>query len=178
MSKYENCQVVGGAIKHVGEVIRPYIKDNPELLKVIDSIKTPAQESAFYPLSWLVMLFEIASQHDRVDRLARTYSTNSIRHIVKRGGVDSPQTVLKLIESSFRQQHKGDVGILRIDIKNNQASITDSTYAPCGYLITLIERTIKAFGAINIKTEHPETNCRIHGSKSCRYVVSWEEGRR
>lgn len=176
LNKYEDCRIVGTAIKQTGDILRPFITQaDKDLLWLISSIG-PKEREKFYPLSCLIRLFDIAEKNNLLDKLAISWATNVLHSLINLADVQTPEMALRLIEQVFPIQHEGDVGTLKIaPVNSHTAHILDSTYCPCGYISTMVTRIIKSYGAKNIDVVHEENRCRKRGDEECRYTITWSE---
>ncbi len=174
--RYSDCSVLGVAIKRTGDILKPILNKEKELLELIDSIKSENHEMAWYPLNHLISLFEIAENNNFVERLAKSWAVLAVRLMRKQGGINTPEKALMTIASGFKMQHQGNTGSYSVSMKNSTtAEIVDSSYSPCGYLIGLAELTIANYGAVNTKVLHLPGDCRNQGAPVCKYKLTWEE---
>jgi len=174
--QYSNCRIIGSSIKSAGEILKPLLKNEQELLDAIGSIKSEAELKAWYPMDTILALMELAEKNDFVERMAKSGALNVVRLMRQKGQVHTPEQALKTIEMGFKYQHQGNVGQLSVEIESpTAATVVDSTYGPCGYLSGMIELTIANYGAVNISMTHFSNNCRQHGAPACKYSYSWEE---
>ena len=174
--KYAGKKIFGAAIKFTGDMLKPFLVDNDELRSQVDAVSSEQDMMAWYPLSTIVSLFEVASEHDFLERLASTWSIQVVREMRKQGTVRTPLEMLQMLEASFPLQHQGDVGTMSVRvIDRTSVELTDNTYAPCGYLITLAQSSVANFGAKDTVFEHASNTCRKRGGSSCTYTLKWEE---
>ena len=174
--KYDGCMVLGAAIKYTGDLLRPVLAERRDLLAYIDTINTEEDMMRFHPLPKLMEFFEIAKANQYVKLLAKAWAINVVRQIRKQSSVSTPLKALRAIEAGFPMQHKGDVGEFKIEeICDNTVRVLDSTYAPCGYIITFAEQVVANYGGIDIAVEHLSKGCKDKGRSSCQYTLAWEE---
>ena len=174
--KYADARIFGAAIKHTGEILRPFLAEEEVLRKKIEAIKNDHDMTAWYPLDTVIELFEIAEKNNFIQRLANSWAIQVVREMRKQGSVKTPTNALLMLESSFPIQHQGNVGKLGVRIIDEKsAELTDSTYGPCGYLSTLCESMVGNFGARNVTLTHASNTCRRRSGSSCTYILEWEE---
>ncbi len=173
--KYPNCFVLGVAIKLPGEILKPFVTDT-DLVELIDSIVSKEELCRWYPLKPLLSLFEIAEKNGLVEKLGKAAGTDCLRPLVQMGGITTPKQVITVIEQGLPKQHQGDIGHFSLRmIDNASAELMDGTYAPCGYFVSLLERAISGFGAVDIVIDHHTSHCRKDGGHLCQYTLSWKE---
>jgi hypothetical protein len=174
--KYADKKVFGAAIKYTGNILKPFLTEEEELKKQVEAVENEQDMSAWYPLSTVISLFEVAEKNDFLERLASSWAIQVVREIRNQGSANTPIDALLMLESSFPLQHQGDVGSLRIRVIDEKSvEITDSTYGPCGYLSTLCQSIVTNFGARNVKLTHLPKTCRKRSGSSCTYTLEWDE---
>jgi len=173
---FEGCQVIGYALKRTGDILLPFVGNRTDLAKVLASLESDSAEKRWFPLEHLLELFDIAERNDLTRRVGVHWAGNFLRSFLRQKDVQLPEQALFAISRLFPEFHRGDVGKIRVQpVDKHVVEVSDTTYAPCGYLSALMERTIAGYGAEKIRIEHPPKSCRKEGAPSCKYVVSWEE---
>ncbi len=174
--QYSNCRILGSTIKNAGDILKPLLQKEQELLDVLGSIKSEKEMKAWYPMDSILALMDLAEKNKFVERMAKAGALNVVRLMRQQGRVNTPEQALKTIELGFKYQHQGNVGRLYVDIESpTTCTVVDSTYSPCGYLSGLIELTIANYGAVNINVTHFSKECRKHAAPACKYNLTWEE---
>lgn len=174
--RYQDAQIVGYALKRTGDILLPFVDNSSALAQVLRDLESPQAEKIWYPLQHLLDLFAIAEKNNLTRRVGFHWAGNFLRSFVRQTEVQLPEQVILAVSRVFPEFHRGDVGKIRVQLQGRQkVEVIDTTYAPCGYLTALIERTIAGYGALKIEIEHASSACRHDGGSVCKYTVSWEE---
>ncbi len=175
-NKYSGKKIFGAAIKYTGEILKPFLSEEEALRKQIETIKNEQDMMAWYPLSTVVSLFEIADKNNFLERLASSWAIQVVREMRKQGSVKTPIDALRTLEAGFPMQHQGNVGAFAVKVIDEKSvEISDATYAQCGYLITLCQSLVASFGGRNAKASHTSNTCKKRGASACTYILEWEE---
>jgi hypothetical protein len=174
--KYAGKKVFGAAIKYTGDILKPFLSEEEGLKNQIEAIKNEQDMTAWYPLSTVISLFEIAEKNGFLERLASSWAIQVVREMRKQGSVKTPTNALKMLEAGFPMQHQGNVGTFSVRVIDEKSvEISDHTYAQCGYLSTLCQSVVASFGAKDAKITHLSNTCKKSGGASCTYTLEWEE---
>ena len=68
--KYADMKIFGAAIKYTGDILKPFLADHEDLKRQVEAIKNEQDMTAWYPLTTIISLFEIAEKNDFLERLA------------------------------------------------------------------------------------------------------------
>ena len=171
----DDLKVLGVAVKYTARLLKPFVEEDKNLHARVAAIQTREDEQAWFPISLLQDLFELAIEKGVFEQLAKSTATNVIKAMAASPGVSSPIKALQTIAQTFPMQHKGDVGqILITPTGPNSAELVDKTYAPCGYVIGLAEMAVAGYGGTNISITHEPEHCRNHHNTKCVYQITWE----
>ncbi len=172
---YSSCRVLGFALKRAGEILEPFISDGDQLLSLIASIETIEDMRKQYPLPLYIKLLTIAEKIGYVEKLGKSAAMHSVQPLLKRDDITTIEALLKTVEREIPLQYSGKIGQFSVKVLDQTcAEIVDTTFAPCGFFISFIERTMAGFGTKNIDINHQSNNCRKHGARACKYIVTWE----
>ncbi len=174
-SANDGAKVLGVAVKYTARLLKAFVDENEKLRAQVAAIQTKEDELAWFPVSVLVELFNLAIEKGVFEQLAKSTATNVIKAMAASPGIDSPIKALHTIAQSFPMQHKGNVGeILITSTGSNSAEVVDGTYAPCGYVIGLAEMAVAGYGGSSISIAHEPEHCRNHQNTKCVYQITWQ----
>jgi hypothetical protein len=174
--RFADCTVIGGAVKSLGEILRPYIKPGDSLLTVIDDFQGEEASGKYYPVQLLIDLLQVAADNGVLGRLAENRAIGTLGILMKQPGIQTPIDVLEFLGTTMGNHHLGDVGKLKINmLDSTSAEVVDSTYLPCGFTIPMLTKTLVGFGAKNVACTHKDEACRQHGARNCTMIFSWDE---
>ncbi len=172
---YKDGEVIGVAIKMIGSLLRPFVTDK-ELLAIMDQADGSAAPNAFFPVKYIISLFQVAAKNELLERIASNLAISSLPFLLQQEDVHTPFDVLTTLVNGFPSHHRGFVGHKSIrEINPNQVELKDATYVPCDYTIPLYKKTLEGFGAQEIVVDHPKERCKKEGAAACRILFTWTD---
>ena len=173
-NRFEHSEVLGIAIKMIGSVLRPFVADK-ELRAMMDEVDR-ADPRAFYPVTTLISLFQLAAKNQLLERLAKNLAVSSLPALMKMNHIQTPIDVIETLVEGFPSHHRDFVGDKSIrEIGPDEVEIIDTSYVPCDYTIPLYKKTLEGFGAKQVVVDHPKEQCQKAGDAACRILFKWTQ---